>query len=114
MWALAGAGLLLGWLWRLAHKRHGRHRPTAQNDGVRGRLRARLGRAHDPSTGAGTPAADWSAQTGSPRDRPATERAPGATGSAPTVVPPAIPGARLFPEQLEPLGRDLDNSRRLA
>ena len=114
MWALAGAGLLLGWLWRLAHKRRGRHRPPAQNDRPPGRLRARLGRAHDRSAGAVAPPADWSAQTGSPRDRPATERAPGATGSAPTVLPPAIPGARLSPEQLEPLGRDLDNSRRLA
>src|SRR2546429_6098384 len=98
MWALAGAGLLLGRLWRLAHKRHGRHRPTAQNDRPPGRLRARVGRAHDRPAGAVAPPADWSAQTGRPRDRPATERAPGAIRPAPTVVPPAIPGARLCPE----------------
>jgi hypothetical protein len=111
-WALAGAGLLLGWLWRLAHGRHVRHGLPAQNDRPPGRLRARLGRAHDRS--AGTPSADGSAQAGSPTDRSATEMGPGATGSAPTVPPPAIPGARLSPEQLEPLGQDLDNSRRLA
>jgi hypothetical protein len=114
MWALAGAGLLLGWLWRLAHRRRRRHRPPARNDRPPGRLRVRLGRAHDRSAGDGTPPADWSARTGSPTDRPATERAPGATGSVPTGPPPAIPRARLSPEQLEPLGRDLDNSRRLA
>ena len=114
MWALAGAGLLLGRLRRLAHKRRGRHRPPAQNDRPPGRLCARPGRAHDQSAGAGAPPADWSAQTGSARDRRATERAPGAAGSAPTGPPPAIPRARLSPEQLEPLGRDLDNSRRLA
>jgi hypothetical protein len=114
MWVLAGTGLLLGWLSRLAHRRRGRHRPPAQNDRPPGRLRGRLGRAHDRSAGADAPPAHWGAQTGSPRDRPATERAPGATASAPTGSPPAIPRARLSPEQLEPLGRDLDNSRRLA
>ena len=114
MWALAAAGLLFGWLWRLAHRRRRPHRPPAQKDRRLGRLRARPGQAHDRSAGAGPPPTGSSAQTGSPTDRPATERAPGATGPAPTVLPPAMPGTRLSPEQLEPLGRDLDNSRRLT
>ncbi|MGH2859714.1 MAG: hypothetical protein ACRDMJ_19740 [Solirubrobacteraceae bacterium] len=113
MWALAGAGLLLGWLWRLAHRRRTQHRPRAHNDRPPSRSRARLGRARDRSAGAGAPPADRGAQTGSPPDR-AAERAPGPTAPVPTGPPPAIPGARLLPEQLELLGRDLDNSRRLA
>jgi hypothetical protein len=36
------------------------------------------------------------------------------TARAASAERPAIPGARLSPEQLEPLGQDLDNSRRLA
>ena len=71
-----------------------------------------MGRTHDQSAHAsGAPTAGRSAQTGSTTHCPATDRAPGSTPSGP---PPAIPRARLSPEQLEPLARDLDHSRRLA
>jgi hypothetical protein len=109
-WALAGAGLLLGWLWRLAHRRRGRHRQPA-HDGPRSRWR-RARRTHERSAHpSGAPTAGRSAQTGSATDCPATDRAPGSTTTGPR---PAIPRAHLSPEQLEPLARDLDNSRRLA
>lgn len=86
MWALAGTALLLGWLWRLARRHRPRHRPVPQHDGVR----------------------DWPHARGGPAGTSATRAEP------PSSPSPAIPGARLSPEQLEPLGQDLDNSRRLA
>ncbi|MHB1567756.1 MAG: hypothetical protein ACYC0H_01005 [Solirubrobacteraceae bacterium] len=110
MWVLAGAGLVLGWLWRLAHRRRGRARRPARNGRRSGWWR--LGRTHDRSAHpSGAPTAGRSAQTGSATDCPATDRAPGST---PTGPRPANPRAHLSPEQLEPLARDLDNSRRLA
>ena len=104
IWALAGAALVLGWVWRHAVKGAIRRRRATQSDGLAG------------APGAAPAAAD------SPRPEPAAQPGPSAAdpppasaqAQAPSVAPPAIPGARLSPEQLEPLGQDMDNARRLA
>ena len=62
------------------------------------------------------------ATTSAGADNPTAESAPHAGNArrlaadidGMTAPPPAIPGARLSPEQLEPLGHRVDNSRRLA
>ena len=112
MWALAGAALLLGWLSRLTHERRRRHGRVSQSDRMPRWLRARGSQAR------AAPGSMGNASRGSGPDTAPGAAPPPRTSSAradqPTVAPPAIPGARLSPEQLEPLGQDLDNSRRLA
>jgi hypothetical protein len=106
MWALAGATFLLGWLWRLAHRRRTGQGRVSESDGVPRWRHARSGQAR------ATPGSIGDASRGAARD--AAPRTSSAGAEQPADPPPAIPGARLSPEQLEPLGQDLDNSRRLA
>lgn len=113
-WVVASAGLLLGWLSRLAQMRRAQRGLRAQKPGLSRRWHTRRGRAHDPLGGAGAARASMRVPTSNPTGRPTAQDAPEATDSGPTVPPPEIPRARLSQEQLEPLGRDLDNSRRLA
>jgi hypothetical protein len=120
MWALAGAAVLFGWVWRFARKRRAGHRYRwASRNG--GWLGARRNPLRATAARAGASPAGAHAGVGGPSAEPASDAGPGAGApppgaSAPAEPPtaPAIPGARLSPEQLEPVGQHLDTSRRLA
>ena len=111
MWALAGAALLVGWLWRLARQRRTTHRWGSQKGGLLSAASPapRLGRRDSRARRSGSRAGDDMAGA----DNPSAGSAPHAGSPAALAAdieplaapPPAIPGARLSPEQLEPLGR---------
>jgi hypothetical protein len=104
IWALAGAGLVLGWVWRHAVKGGIRRRRATQSDGLAGAQTTAPAAAANPRPEPAAP----------PQPSAADPPSASAQAHAPSVPPPAIPGARLSPEQLEPLGQDMDNARRLA
>jgi hypothetical protein len=111
MWALAAVALLVGWLWRLAYKRRARRGWDCRNGRLVGQLRARRN-TQRASPVVADPSADTeprAGQSSAAASQRASARAERATGP-----PPAIPGARLSSEQLEPLGQHLDGTRRFA
>lgn len=130
MWTLAGLALLLGWLSRLAGwRRRSPLRSLLIAIRTRGqRLGTTASADPDPIPAAaktGAPGASagrapdaaarltGQAAAGTSAAAPPGQLSSGA-GQATSAWPTAIPGARLSPEQLEPLGEHLDGTRRFA